>query len=328
VWAARDLDRSQQHLATHRLIELDVDQWIEALRPVELRFDAWKRAIMAELFPFFPQTIAPPSDAVRLAHAQVEAFQHVEKLDKSVLSKDQARFIESLKAQMRVLQDEASLNQLFDNAGLSRPAALPVTVYSGYFSGPATDSPVKGLKINEVPSPLDVSPRDSARYARVAEVLRGRGASQKIIDMTIQEAVRQKVDPLLVLAVIQNESSFSTRATSSVGARGLMQIMPGTGRGLGVSDPDQLYNPATNIKAGVRFLKSLWGKFTDFSFATLSFIDPFANKDVKKVVAAYNAGPGAVDKYDGVPPYRETQGYVVKVLRTYVELRKLYKDAQ
>jgi soluble lytic murein transglycosylase-like protein len=126
--------------------------------------------------------------------------------------------------------------------------------------------------------------------------------------MTISEAVRQSVDPLLVLALVQNESGFQAGATSPVGARGLMQIMPNTGRGLGVSNADRLYDPAVNLRAGVSFLKGLGNKFSD----------------LKKVIASYNAGPGAVEKYGGVPPYRETMAYVKNVLGTYLHLQGLF----
>ena len=129
---------------------------------------------------------------------------------------------------------------------------------------------------------------------------------------------------LLVLALVQNESGFHAGATSPVGARGLMQVMPATGRGLGVKDADALYDPATNLRAGVKFLKSLWGQFTDFSWTSLAGINPFESSEVKKVVASYNAGPGAVRKYGGVPPYRETMNYVKKVLGTYLHLRGLF----
>lgn len=103
------------------------------------------------------------------------------------------------------------------------------------------------------------------------------------------------LDPALVKAVIRAESGYRPDAISGAGAQGLMQLMPGTARGLGVSDP---FDPAQNIDGGVRYLKSQ--------------IDRFG--DVKLALAAYNAGPGAVAKFGGIPPYRETQNYVNKVL--------------
>jgi soluble lytic murein transglycosylase-like protein len=102
------------------------------------------------------------------------------------------------------------------------------------------------------------------------------------------------VDPNLVRALIQVESGFSPRARSPKGAKGLMQLMPSTAREYKVRDP---YDPKANIAAGVQHLKSLidrWG--------------------VELALAAYNAGEGAVKKFNGIPPYRETRNYVSKIL--------------
>ena len=107
------------------------------------------------------------------------------------------------------------------------------------------------------------------------------------------------VDPNLVKAIIANESGFNAHATSSVGAQGLMQLMPGTASGLGVSNS---YDPAQNVWGGTKYIKGLLDRF---------------GGDMRKAVAAYNAGPGAVEKYGGVPPYAETQNYVQNVLASY-----------
>ncbi|TAM62530.1 lytic transglycosylase domain-containing protein [bacterium] len=117
--------------------------------------------------------------------------------------------------------------------------------------------------------------------------------------MVDASAARWNVDPALVNAVIANESGFDPQATSKVGAMGLMQLMPATAAGLGVSDP---YDPQQNVAGGVRYLRGLLDRF---------------NGDVSLAVAAYNAGPGAVEKYGGVPPYKETQQYVAAVLDSY-----------
>ena len=302
---------------------------VEELKPLELRLDAWRRAMLRDLFPMLSMAWGRTTESVALAQAQVEAFQALQKLQGSSLPAGvNEKALADLKSRVGLAADTESLNRLFDNARLSRPAPLPQWVFrpaaGGGFSGFGVQPQAKGLVTHEVPSPVTVEPSDQARFAKVAEALRKRGASQKVIDLTIQEALRQKVDPLLVLALVQNESNFRTGATSGAGARGLMQVMPDTGRGLGVSDPDHLYDAQTNLRAGVRFLKGLWGQFVDFSWTNLARIDPFANSDVKKAIAAYNAGPGAVAKYNAVPPYAETRAYVVKVLRTYLELRDIY----
>jgi len=110
-------------------------------------------------------------------------------------------------------------------------------------------------------------------------------------------ADRYDVDVALVKAVIHTESYFNPYATSHKGASGLMQLMPKTAARYGVSD---LYNPRQNIEAGVRYLRDLLVKY---------------NQKLPFVLAAYNAGEEAVEKYAGIPPYRETQKYVSKVLK-------------
>ena len=122
---------------------------------------------------------------------------------------------------------------------------------------------------------------------------------ERVDALVQQNAQAWGVDPALVKAVIANESGFNANATSPVGAQGLMQLMPETAKSLGVSDS---YDPAQNVAGGTRYLRGLLDRF---------------NGDVKRAVAAYNAGPGAVEKYDGVPPYRETQNYVSAVLDSY-----------
>ncbi len=112
-------------------------------------------------------------------------------------------------------------------------------------------------------------------------------------------AIRHGLDPGLVLAVVQVESGFVPEALSPKGAQGLMQLMPGTASALGVSDP---FDPAQNLDGGARHLGALVARY---------------GGDVTKALAAYNAGAGAVARYGGVPPYRETLDYVKHVLRRY-----------
>ncbi len=124
------------------------------------------------------------------------------------------------------------------------------------------------------------------------------GASRADFDSLIQAAAaRHGVDADLVHAVIQAESDYNPTCRSRAGALGLMQLMPGTARALGVGDP---LNPAANIEGGVKYLRQQLNRFHDVDLA----------------LAAYNAGPGAVQRHDGIPPYRETQAYVRRVLQT------------
>ena len=108
---------------------------------------------------------------------------------------------------------------------------------------------------------------------------------------------RHSIDSRLVKAIVKVESDFNPNAVSKKGAKGLMQLMPETANDLNVSDP---FNPYESIDGGVRYFKRLMKSF---------------DNDLKLSLAAYNAGPGNVDKYDGVPPFKETQAYVKKVQR-------------
>jgi soluble lytic murein transglycosylase-like protein len=122
------------------------------------------------------------------------------------------------------------------------------------------------------------------------------GGRAALYDETIEvEANRNALSPDFVKAVIQAESGFNPRARSRKGAMGLMQLMPETAAEYGVLNP---YNPNDNIRAGVAYLRSLIDRYND---------------DETLALAAYNAGPGAVARYDGVPPYRETRAYVARV---------------
>jgi soluble lytic murein transglycosylase-like protein len=126
---------------------------------------------------------------------------------------------------------------------------------------------------------------------------------EQINALVQQNADIWQVDPALIKSVIANESSFNANATSPVGAQGLMQLMPETAAALGVRNP---YDPAQNVAGGTRYLRSLLDRFKG---------------DTRLAVAAYNAGPGAVEQYGDVPPYAETQSYVKNVLGSLDQYR-------
>jgi hypothetical protein len=114
-------------------------------------------------------------------------------------------------------------------------------------------------------------------------------------DLVTRTAAKHGVDPRVVSALIQVESAYHSRAVSPKGARGLMQLMPATGRQYGALD---LLDPKVNLEAGIQHLKKLLTRY-----------------DLPLALAAYNAGEAAVDRFGGIPPFRETQDYVSRILR-------------
>ncbi len=129
-----------------------------------------------------------------------------------------------------------------------------------------------------------------------------RSANRNAFDHLIKAAAaRHGIDPALVKAVIHTESAFNPNARSPVGAMGLMQLMPGTARDMGVYNA---WDPAQNIEGGVKYLAWLKKRFNN----------------IDHVIAAYNAGLGNVQKYGGIPPFRETQNYVRSVKSRYQTL--------
>lgn len=130
---------------------------------------------------------------------------------------------------------------------------------------------------------------------------RGRPAApvQHAFDAVIARTARSfGVDPALVKAVVAAESNFKSAAVSRAGAQGLMQLMPATADELGVQAP---FQPVDNLQGGVRYLKAMLDRYGD----------------IERALAAYNAGPTAVDRHGGIPPYSETQAYVKRVLNYY-----------
>ena len=125
----------------------------------------------------------------------------------------------------------------------------------------------------------------------------------EINDLIEKYADKNGLDADFVKAVINQESGFNPNATSKCGAMGLMQLMPGTAQGLGVINA---YDPEQNIQGGTKYLKGLMDRFDN-------------NKSL--ALAAYNAGPNAVKKYGGIPPYQETQNYVKNVLSKYDRMK-------
>lgn len=154
---------------------------------------------------------------------------------------------------------------------------------------------------------LTDKPKGDTRYRvfgrfKVQELVKAVGPVG-IKGLAARHGARHGVDPRLVEAVIAVESNYDPTAVSPAGAQGLMQIMPGTQRDLGVSAP---FDADANVEGGVRYLKSLMDRFGELPLA----------------LAAYNAGPERVAKHGGIPPIPETQQYVTKVMDTYARLSR------
>ena len=141
---------------------------------------------------------------------------------------------------------------------------------------------------------------DAQLYTNPNVNISRRTTKDQIISMIDKASEKYGVDSKLVQALVQQESGFNPNAKSKAGALGLMQLMPSTAKGLGVTNP---MDPQQNIEGGVKYLKSMLNRFHGNTILAL---------------AAYNAGPNAVSKYDGVPPYKETQNYVKSILKNYL----------
>lgn len=144
-----------------------------------------------------------------------------------------------------------------------------------------------------------------------SEFAPGPAKPAKSTSQIISEASEKHgVDSDFIRSVIKQESAGNANAVSRAGARGLMQLMPGTASQLGVSDS---FSPEQNVHGGAQYLRELLERY---------------DGDAIKALAAYNAGPGAVDRFHGVPPYRETRQYVQRVVREYNKSKSAGKSAE
>jgi len=163
---------------------------------------------------------------------------------------------------------------------------------------PRTGKLVRSVVVSSKPVPKKITPPLDAPGKALLE------KTKADLNAIVDKAARaHDVDPLLVHSMIKVESNYDVHAVSNKGAEGLMQLTPSTARMLGVSNS---FDPQQNIEAGVKYLKYLKDLY----------------KDDRLALAAYNAGPGAVDKYKWIPPYAETENYVYQVGKRYGEARR------
>lgn len=178
--------------------------------------------------------------------------------------------------------------------GISLPASSDIQSFDKVLQSTAQaqfGSLLKSRGVTSVDAQLYTNP--NVNFTR-------RATKDEIMTMIDTTSEKYGVDSKLIKALVKQESGYNPNAKSKAGALGLMQLMPSTAKGLGVQDP---LDPQQNIEGGVKYVKSMLDRF---------------NGNIILALAAYNAGPNAVKKYDGVPPYKETQNYVRAILKNYL----------
>jgi soluble lytic murein transglycosylase-like protein len=172
----------------------------------------------------------------------------------------------------------------------------------------AADSVVRVETVADAPEPsVEAVAKDKILAAKAGSVV---PTKEEMHEMLAHAGAAHHIDEDLLASVVRAESGGQVRAVSRTGARGLMQLMPGTASAMGVNDA---FVPEQNIAGGTAYLDALLTRYHD---------------NVALALAAYNAGPGAVDKYRGVPPYRETREYVARVIREFNRRKQIALVAQ
>jgi soluble lytic murein transglycosylase-like protein len=260
-------------------------------------FGAWKTAVLRSLYGDNQRYMPDGQSFAAFSARQAEQISFTMALRQQFASQR----LQSQAEALRTSGSGGSWDKVFDNG--SARSASPFGPASP-FAFAVADGAVKAEPAT-----------GAARYKKLRDIaVHSWGANAQIVDAAIKEAMRQNVDPALVLSVIWQESRFNPHATSSCGARGLMQVMPDTGRGMGYS-PDSLYSVTTSLEAGVKYLKNA-AKYLKLDLDLSNIAEAPAGK-IKALLASYNAGCGAVSKWirqQGPDlyriPYAETRHYV------------------
>ena len=191
-----------------------------------------------------------------------------------------------------------------DDSSFTDVPTEEITGYEKDLSLPPSPLPAPAASRASNSAPLGPAKGESAKFWPVKPWPTKSGSAKFVPAPALNQVVNSAsaayhLDPDLVNSVIHAESGFNSRAVSPKGARGLMQLMPGTANHLGVNDP---FDPQANVTGGSRYLRELLERY---------------NFDLVKALAAYNAGPQRVEQYRGVPPFRETRAYVARIVHEY-----------
>jgi len=207
------------------------------------------------------------------------------------------RQLQTLIEESREVNLEGATPDLASTGTTTGASAAAASVLAGTASpaGPAGQASTSFAAALQAATTADAAPA-APIGAQGTAALGGTGSTSQYDPLIQQAAARYGIDPAVLHGLIQQESGFDPEAQSSAGAAGLTQLMPGTASSLGVANP---LNPAESIEGGARYLSQMMSRF---------------GGNTEDALAAYNAGPGAVQQYGGVPPYAETQSYVQKVL--------------